>query len=275
MGNLEKKKDYKQRATDYQEKQKRLKELHKKALERNPEEFYFHMKNSKTLDGVHIEKPEEDDDSEAQRVLLASQDLRYVNFKLGLEQKKIEKLKSHLHMLGGNIGPPSKFDDRSSESGGCRPVNTHTFFVESAEELRNFDPAERLQTHPSTLGRTFNRPRISQLIGTSAGHGKSASEQAPRPLTKADLKSTDKERKRSYRELLKRMDRCRELRVASSKLALKQQLAQWRQTVTEEEERRKRAGLRARDGRTAKPVRVRRGTSKRAAQYVFPMERKK
>lgn len=40
--------------------------------------------------------------------------------------------------------------------------NTHTFFVDEGEE-KEFDLAERLDTHPALLGRKSNRPRMSDL----------------------------------------------------------------------------------------------------------------
>ena len=60
FGLLEKKKDYKLRAKDYNEKKATLRKLRKKALNKNPDEFYFHMVNSKIEGGVHKEKSKEE-----------------------------------------------------------------------------------------------------------------------------------------------------------------------------------------------------------------------
>lgn len=56
LGLLEKKKDYKKRAEDYHEKGETLKILRKRTLDKNPDEFYFHMINSRTKDGVRFTK---------------------------------------------------------------------------------------------------------------------------------------------------------------------------------------------------------------------------
>ena len=109
---LETKKDYKLRADDYNNKKQVLKHLRKKALNKNPDEFYFHMSNSKIVDGgIHrdlLSKKSKSKDGGGtttnanmadQIRLMQTQDYKYVSMRRVMEQKKIEKLKGALHLL--------------------------------------------------------------------------------------------------------------------------------------------------------------------------------
>ena len=82
FGLLEKKKDYKLRAKDYNEKKEVLKSLRKKALNKNPDEFYFHMVNSKLTEGGQhrdlVSKKSEAKNSEEQVKLQQTQDYKYI-----------------------------------------------------------------------------------------------------------------------------------------------------------------------------------------------------
>eukprot|EP01025_Chloroclados_australasicus_P036526 TRINITY_DN3724_c2_g2_i1.p1 TRINITY_DN3724_c2_g2~~TRINITY_DN3724_c2_g2_i1.p1 ORF type:complete len:290 (-),score=28.41 TRINITY_DN3724_c2_g2_i1:363-1124(-) len=149
LGLLEKKKDYKERAKQYQEKQEALKLLRKQAEERNPDEFYFAMEHQQTQDGIHIGgdtrgKPQELTD--IQKKLLKSKDLSYILSKMQAERKKIERLQASLHFLESKQKP-----------------SQHIVFVDEEEEAREFEPEEYFDTSADMLGRTFNRPRNEQL----------------------------------------------------------------------------------------------------------------
>ncbi|KAI8502560.1 UTP11-like, U3 small nucleolar ribonucleoprotein [Branchiostoma belcheri] len=123
LGLLEKKKDYKLRSKDYHNKQGILKRLKQKALEHNPDEFYFHMINSRLKGGKHSELQTTERATPEQKKLMQTQDIRYVDYKLSAEAKKVEKLQSELHMIGH------------------RAKNKHTFFLDSKEEVKDFDLA--------------------------------------------------------------------------------------------------------------------------------------
>ena len=116
LGLLEKKKDYKHRAKDYNDKKEILKHLRKKALNKNPDEFYFHMANAKTVDGVHRDlvssKTKKAVHTPDQMRLMQTQDHKYIAMRRLMEQRKIEKLKETLHLLDS------------------KPANTHTVFVD-------------------------------------------------------------------------------------------------------------------------------------------------
>uniref|UniRef100_A0A1E1XAE2 U3 small nucleolar RNA-associated protein 11 n=1 Tax=Amblyomma aureolatum TaxID=187763 RepID=A0A1E1XAE2_9ACAR len=227
LGVLEKKKDYKLRARDYQNKQLRLKRLRQRALTRNPDEFYMHMVNSKLDQGEHHDRVKGEEFTPAQLKLMQTQDLNYVTTKRVSEAKKIARLKANLHLLGDDSGH----------------VNTHTFFVDTKKEARNFDFAEKLGTHPSLLGRAFNRPKLETLH-------KECIADIPEDV----IKEATHEMKKSYRELTKRLQRQKELKVVEQKMTMKKKLL---------------------DKKNPPVKKVKEGTKDAAPVYLWKKERKR
>ena len=199
LGSLEKKKDYKLRAENYQRKQNTLKSLKRKALDRNPDEFYFNMVNTQKMDGVHQRKESSEPvHTDAEVKLMYSQDQRYVNMKRVTELKKIEKLKSSLHLLDSDE----------------KPKNKHIVFVDSKKEVKNFNAADYFKTHPSLVNRTYNRPTNEMLKKGFLNDN----------LDTETLEEFSKEKKKKYKELKKRIEREKELHIISQKMQVKKHL---------------------------------------------------
>eukprot|EP01103_Thecamoeba_quadrilineata_P009554 TRINITY_DN1931_c0_g1_i1.p2 TRINITY_DN1931_c0_g1~~TRINITY_DN1931_c0_g1_i1.p2 ORF type:complete len:238 (+),score=68.36 TRINITY_DN1931_c0_g1_i1:1475-2188(+) len=146
LGALEKKKDYVLRARNHEEKEKRMKQLKRRAALKNPDEYNKRMSKAVMKEGKHIKFETEPASTEKQKINMMSQDLNYLRLNDSKDKKKIEKLQENLHFAGG------------------KAVNKHTIFVDEEKQETTFDPAQYFDTTNEIikLGTTF-RPRKSQL----------------------------------------------------------------------------------------------------------------
>lgn len=124
FGLLEKHKDYVLRAKDFHRKEDHLKLLREKARNKNPDEFYYKMINTKTRNGVHVVEGKKPYTHE-QLKMMKSQDLNYARMKRTTEKNKVERLQCSLHLIVEQ---------------GSR-VNFRTVFVDSKDEADSFDLA--------------------------------------------------------------------------------------------------------------------------------------
>ncbi|KAG2260946.1 hypothetical protein Bca52824_080240 [Brassica carinata] len=118
FGLLEKHKDYVIRAKAYHQKEDIKKKLKQKAAFKNPDEFYFKMINSKTVDGVHRPKEEINKYNAEELMIMKTQDIGYVFQKWQSEKNKIDKLTASL---------------QCTEE---QPSRRHVYFAEDREEAR-------------------------------------------------------------------------------------------------------------------------------------------
>lgn len=227
LGLLEKKKDYIVRANDFHEKQATLKLLRKRALNKNPDEFYFHMINSKLENGIHREKEKEAKHTPEQIKLMETQDIRYVAYRRNIEAKKIDKLQSQLHMI-----------DAANEM-----PNQHIFFLDNEEEIKNFDIAKKLDTHPMLLSRRTNRPKMSMLKDMKLPE-----------LNEEIIAKIEQKKHMAYKELQKRIERERELTIVQQKLEMR---------------------IALKDKKIKKPKLVQTGSKNAAPIYKWKFERKR
>ncbi|GCB70175.1 probable U3 small nucleolar RNA-associated protein 11 [Scyliorhinus torazame] len=210
LGLLEKKKDYKLRAQDYHRKRNTLKALRQKAFDKNPDEFYFRMTSTKLQDGVHIIKQPREEVTEEQLKIMRTQDIKYVEMKRVAESKKIERLKSELHLLEADGKPPNK----------------HIFFCKSKKEVKEFDLAKRLNTVPELLDRVYNRPTIETLQ-------KEKIKGATHPKA---LEKLARQRKHQYTLLQQHIEREKKMFVVAQKIQTQKDLMDKTRKVKVKEE---------------------------------------
>lgn len=185
FGFLEKKKDYKKRALDYQSKQEKLKQLRQKVADKNPNEFHFHMLNSQLKDGKHFEKRKDEECHKA----IEAHNKKYLNWKRSVELKKIDKLQSTLHFIDIE----------------GKPKNKHIFFCDNPKEkMEKVKKASEMA--PQLGGRIFNVPNEVSLKQDKFNH-----------ISTRRLKRLQAEKTKSYKNLMQRLEREKKLKFLLEK----------------------------------------------------------
>ena len=196
--------DYVLRARDFHKKEDAIKVLKTKAAYRNPDEFYFGMEKARTKDGVHIGRRDESNKYTADELhLMKTQDVKYVGLRASMEEKKAEKLRANLHLIGAS-GVDDDDDDGEEGYGHVRSTlfddedgfdameafappkkkkkqkRKHTIFVDDERDARSFDAGVYFETdiHPDDIhSRAYNRRRVAaahmaaESTGTGGGAG--------------------------------------------------------------------------------------------------------
>eukprot|EP00249_Psilotum_nudum_P020928 c27904_g1_i1 orf=878-1570(+) len=135
-GLLEKHKDYVLRARDFHRKEETINLLRQKAADKNPDEFYYKMINSKSVGGIHRPQSTAKQYTHEELQLMKTQDIGYVLNKVQSEQKKVERLRAVLHSL----------DQPQS--------NKHVYFADDREEVKDLKEllsSRQLDDRPTVL----------------------------------------------------------------------------------------------------------------------------
>ena len=200
LGLLEKHKDYVERSYDFHKKDDYIKVLKTKAKERNPDEFYYKMYNSKVSKGVHQSLEADSSIDPDTMKILKTQDLGYIIHKKSVDDKKIEKMKSNLHYIGVN--------NKSS----------HKIYVDNQDELIKFDPVVHFETSEELVNNSHNRLKLDQLNSEKKLSGIAT-------LSSNEIKYLKDKNEKSYCELEKRKIRASKLSGAVRALQLQRNLS--------------------------------------------------
>lgn len=156
------------------------------------------IKSRLNEDGKHMETRDDDDEFTPEQLqLMLTQDLSYIVYKRSIEQKKIEKLRSQLHM----IDMPDK------------PKNQHIIFVDSKEKMKQ-------------LGKQLNEAKDGELLNTYGGlSNQEFLETVDLPsIDVKSLKDAVRLKNKRYKELVTRINREKQLKIVYDKMILKKQL---------------------------------------------------
>lgn len=172
LGFLEKKKDYKVRANDFQKKQKKYKTLVEQTRTKNPDEFYFQMDNSKIIDGENYTINKEDDRKQViqKRINNHQKILNLVNHKRSVVDKLSKKLEVEMQGISNTLKLEDNEEEDIDDEEDNEDINnnskkpfSHKLFFDDMEEIENFEAEKHFNTSSNMIGNTHNRIKNTQL----------------------------------------------------------------------------------------------------------------
>jgi len=131
--------------------------------------------------------------------LLKTQDMGYIVHRKAIDDKKIEKIKENMHMIG-DVKPKQ-----------------HKIFVDDREKVANFDVAEHFETVPELVENSHNRLRLDTIKNHIASDSMNT-------MTKKDIKKVLKKKEKTVKELEGRSKRAEVLKKTMEKLQTQRNL---------------------------------------------------
>ncbi|CAH8862053.1 unnamed protein product [Trichobilharzia szidati] len=178
LGLLPKKKDFQIRARDKESKNAKIKELRSKALNKNTDEFYFNMCNSRfDAEKGHIPLNVEKSYSDNEIKASFSKNITHLQYELQKEMSKIRQLESKTNLL-------------QSELKKSRKTPKHIVFAETYDEM-----VELRRSYADRLH------KLDEDVGTD--------ESSSDPCRFDDIYA---QRCNAYKELAERLERAKQLK---------------------------------------------------------------
>ena len=107
-------------------------------------------------------------------------------------------------------------------------MNNHIIFVESADEVKQFDPVAYFDTTPEGLQRTYNRPKLENLKNENIIVGADFTEEQDAMDEENEQQSAleviEQQRREQYQTLAKRIKRQKAIEKTLKKVELKQHM---------------------------------------------------
>ena len=147
LGLLEKKKDYKMRASDFRRKRDHIRELQKKAELRNPDEFHHEMEQKVVDSHGHVVSTQQSNRLTSQMKKDKEVDTAFLQQKIQIKRREITQSRANLAAL-------DQLDHTQRQ---------HVIYVEDDDEVDNWNAAEHFNTLPQLVSRAHNRLTKEQL----------------------------------------------------------------------------------------------------------------